>query len=440
MAASPWQSIPAVTGRAEAQAWIRRSGQTVGVVQRPETRYTSVGDTQIAYQAVGDRSPDLLYGWGLGSHIDLVWDFSWFPDFSRRLASFSRPIFFDRRGTGASDGVPHDVMPTWEDWAEDLGAVLDAVGSTDAVLVAALDAGPFAILYAALHPERVRALVLSTTAARYLTADDYPIGMGAEAVDAFVGLVAETWGTPAFAVLVNPSLADDEEAARLTARNCRASATPRVAAAQYSYLLRSLDVRPALPLVHVPTLVLHTRDNPLVPVRLGRYLAEEIRGAAFVEVPGGDVGIPFGASMDAIEEFVTGEPPRSEIESVLTTVLFTDIVGSTELTASLGDRRWNTLLDSHDRTVREQLRRFRGEEIKTTGDGFMASFDGPARAIRCATSIVETTRLLGINVRTGLHTGECEVRGGDLGGLAVHIAARVGSLAGVWGRAGLGHC
>ena len=409
-------------------------------MERPETRYACVGDTQIAYQVAGDRSPDLLYCWGLGSHMDLVWDFPWFPDFCRRMASFSRLIIFDRRGTGASDAVPHEVMPTWEEWAEDLGAVLEAVGSADAVLVAALDAGPFAILYAALHPERVRALVLLTTAARYLTADDYPIGVAADAVDALVGLVAESWGTPEFAVLANPSLAGDEEAARLLARNARASATPRAAAAQYGYLLRSLDVRQALPLIHIPTLVLHSRDSPLVPVRLGRYLAAQIRGAAFVEVPGGDLGIPTGASLDAIEEFVTGERPRVAIESVLTTVLFTDIVGSTELAAALGDRRWTARLDTHDRTVREQLHRFRGREIKTTGDGFMASFDGPARAIRCATSIVEATRLLGINVRTGLHTGECEVRGGDLGGLAVHIAARVGSLAGVWGRAGLGHC
>jgi class 3 adenylate cyclase/pimeloyl-ACP methyl ester carboxylesterase len=400
------------------------------VFERPETRYASVGDTQIAFQVVGDGSPDLLYCWGLGSHVELVWDFPWFADYISRLASFSRPIIFDRRGTGASDGVPYDVMPTWEEWAEDLGAILEAVDSADAVLVGALDAGPLAILYAALHPERVRALVLLATAARYLTADDYPMGLAAEEVDAFVGLVAASWGTPAFAFTVNPSRAEDDEEAGLVARNMRSSATPRAAAAQYGYLLRSLDVRQALPLIRVPTLVVHQRNSPLVPQRLGRYLAEEIKGAAFVELPDGDLGRPSGATLDAIEQFVTGECPRVAIDSVLTTVLFTDIVGSTELAASLGDRRWHTVLDSHDRIVRQQLRRFRGREIKSTGDGFMATFDGPARAIRCATAIVEATRPLGISVRTGLHTGECEVRGEDLGGLAVHIAARVGSQAG----------
>jgi class 3 adenylate cyclase/pimeloyl-ACP methyl ester carboxylesterase len=399
------------------------------VLEHPETRYASVGNTQIAYQVAEDGSPDLLYGWGLGSHIDLVWDLPGFPDFFERLASFSRPIIFDRRGTGASDGVPYDVTPTWEEWAEDLGAILEAVESAEAVLVGALDAGPFAILYAALHPERVRALVLSTTAARYLIADDYPIGVAAQDADALVALVAESWGTPKFAVLVDPIL-DGDEVARLIARQNRASATPRAAAAQFGYLFRSLDVRPALPLIRVPTLVLHSRDSPFVPVRFGQYLAREIEGATFAEVPGGELGMPSAATLDAIEEFVTGEYPRVAIETVLTTVLFTDIVGSTEMAASLGDRRWHTVLDSHDRIVREQLRRFRGREIKTTGDGFMASFDGPARAIRCASSIVEATRLVGVSVRTGIHTGECEVRGEDLGGLAVHIAARVGSQAG----------
>jgi class 3 adenylate cyclase len=204
-----------------------------------------------------------------------------------------------------------------------------------------------------------------------------------------------------------------------------------MAAAQYDYILRYIDVRPALPLIHVPTLVLHTRDNNFVPLTLGRYLAEHIDGARFVELPGSDLG-PFGENaariLDEIAEFLTGERP-AEIERLLTTVLFTDIVDSTGRAASLGDRRWHALLDAHDQAVRDQLRRSRGKEINTTGDGFVASFDGPARAIRCAQDVVAATRTLGIDLRVGLHTGECEIRGDDLGGLAVHIAARVAALA-----------
>jgi pimeloyl-ACP methyl ester carboxylesterase len=284
------------------------------------------------------RRTRALEGW-VSTRPALLW-----LDRAGPTRPFSRPIIFDRRGTGASDGVPYDRTPTWEEWAEDLGAVLEAVESAEAVLVGALDARPFAILYAALHPERVRALVLSTTAARYLIAQDYPIGVAAQDIDAFIGLVAGSWGTPEFAGLVDPLVAD-QGLARLIALNNRASATPRAAAAQYGYLLRSLDVRQALPPIRVPTLVLHRRDSPFVPLRLGQYLAREIAGAAFVEVPGGSPDGPSAAALDAIEQFVTGERPRVAIESVLTTVLFTDIVGSTEMAASLGDRRWHTLLD-----------------------------------------------------------------------------------------------
>jgi class 3 adenylate cyclase len=216
------------------------------------------------------------------------------------------------------------------------------------------------------------------------------------------------------------------------ARQFRCGATPRTAAAQYNYMLRNMDVRQALPLIQAPTLVLHVRENPLLPIDHGRYLAEHIAGATLVELPGADSGItPANFSLvDDIAEFLTGERPMVEVDRILTTVVFTDIVGSTTMAASLGDKRWRALLDAHDRTVREQLRRFRGREINTTGDGFLASFDGPARAIRCAQAITQATATHGIELRVGLHTGECEVRGNDLGGLAVHIAARVGALAG----------
>jgi class 3 adenylate cyclase len=264
-----------------------------------------------------------------------------------------------------------------------------------------------------------------------LVADDYPIGETPEDIDARVERVRTGWGTPDNSRLAVPSRAEDREFLDLHGMLLRSSATPRMAAAQLDYMLRHIDVRQALPLIHVPTLVLHTRENNIIPYALGGYLAEHIDGARFVDLPGGDAP-PFAENgprvADEIAEFLTGERP-AEIERLLTTVLFTDIVDSTGRAASLGDRRWRSLLDAHDRAVRDQLRRSRGQEINTTGDGFVASFDGPARAIRCAQNIVETTRPLGIELRVGLHTGECEVRGDDLGGLAVHIAGRVAALA-----------
>jgi len=286
------------------------------------------------------------------------------------------------------------------------------------------------MLYAGMHPERVSALVLLNTTARYLEADDYPIGESSAAVDVVVELMRTTWGTEDFARIGIPSFGDDEEALRVMAMVQRASATPRQAAALYDYFLRHGDVRQVLQSIQVPALVLHVQNSPVLPIAHGRYIAENIRGAEFIELPGADIGggMPEGATAE-IAEFLTGERSLGEIDRILTTVLFTDIVSSTTRAASIGDQRWRLLLDAHDRAVREQLRRFRGNEINTTGDGFVASFDGPARAIRCAQEISEATGGLGIELRVGLHTGECEVRGEDLGGLAVHIAARVGALA-----------
>ena len=400
-------------------------------MEAPETRYVAVGDSDVACQVVGDGPLDLLYCYGMGSHIELFWEIPAAAEFLTRLTAFSRLIFFDRRGTGASDGVSRNAMPTWEEWTEDIVAVLDAVESKRTAILASLDAGPIAILFAAMHPEMVSALILLNTAARYLEADDYPIGASPEAVEAIVELLATGWGTPDQTRLFNPSLADDAENVRLFAKMIRSSVTPRTAAAQYNYILRSVDVRHALPLIQAPTKVLHVSDSPFLPIAHGQYLADHIDGAIFKELPGGDLG-PNPATyflVDEVAEFLTGERPVVEVERILTTVLFTDIVGSTAQAASLGDQRWRSLLDTHDRTVREQLRQFRGREINTTGDGFVASFDGPARAIRCARAIAEATERLGVQLRVGLHTGECEVRGDDLGGLAVHIAARVGALA-----------
>ena len=404
--------------------------QTVSSMEAPKTRYVAVGDADVAYQVVGEGPLDLLVCYGLGSHVELVWDTPAFAEFLTGLAAFSRVIFFDRRGTGASDSVSLNAFPTWEEWTDDIVAVLGAAGSKRAAILASIDAGPIAILFAAMHPEAVSALILHNTSARYLEADDYPIGASPGFVDEVVQLFATGYGTPDFTLLANPSGADDMEYVRLLSKTYRASATPRAATAQYDYILRNVDVRHALPLIQAPTLVLNVRESFFLPVTHGHYLAEHIEGATFVELPGGNI-LPGAADqvLDEVAEFLTGERPLVEIERILTTVLFSDIVGSTERAAMLGDQKWRNLLDAHDRTVRDQLRRFRGKEINTTGDGFVASFDGPARAIRCARAIREATSKIGVELRVGLHTGECEVRGYDLGGLAVHVAARVAALA-----------
>jgi class 3 adenylate cyclase len=397
----------------------------------PKTQYAAVGEADVAYQVVGDGPFDVLYFYGLGSHIEVLHQTPGVAEFIQRLASFARVILFDRRGTGASDGVSRQAIPTIEAWTEDVLAVLDAVGSGSATIIASVDAGPVAVLFAAMHPERVRGLVLLNTAARFLRDDDYPIGTTLEEVDVLVALLEETWGTADFVRATNPGL-DDEFFLENTARWMRIAATPRTAAAQYDYILKHLDVRPALPLVQAPTKVLHVEESSIVPIAHGRYLAEHITGAEFVALPGGSLSMsPLrDAVADATMELLTGERPTFDIDRVLTTMLFTDIVASTEQAASLGDDRWRFLLDAHDRAVRDALNRHRGREVETAGDSFFASFDGPARAIRCAQAIIAAAGLLGIELRVGLHTGEVEVRGDHLGGLAVHIAARVGHLAG----------
>ena len=400
------------------------------MTESPETRFVAVGDADVAYQVLGDGPPDLLFCDGMGSHIDFAWESPAYAEFYNRLASFSRLIMLDPRGTGSSEGISRTAIPTWEESTEDIVAVLGAAGSKRAAILAAVDSGPVAILLAAMHPEMVSALILFNTAARYLQADDYPIGVSPDEVDALVEWLTAVWGTDELTRLANPSMADDAEWVHFTSKAIRSSATPRTAAAQFNYNLRN-DVRQALPLIQAPTLVLHVQENALVPIAHGRYLAEHISGATFVELPGGDTTTTpeLYVMADEVAEFLTGERPVIEIERILTTVVFTDIVGSTERASSLGSKRWRALLDAHDRVVRDQLRRFRGREINTTGDGFVASFDGPARAIRCAQAITAAAGKLGIELRVGLHTGECEIRGDDLGGVAVHIAARLESFA-----------
>jgi class 3 adenylate cyclase len=400
-------------------------------MERPETRYVTVDDVDVAYQVTGSGPVDLLYCHGLGSHVELVWDLPPAATFLTQLASFARLIFFDRRGTGASEAVSRSKMPTWETWAEDMGAVLDAAGSRRAAIFASLDAAPIATLFAAMHPERVSELILLNACARFVASEDYPIGVPEDVLTTLIDMIQAGWGTPEMTALQNPSIAGDPALLNQLARFARSASTPRAAAAQYDYMGRSVDVRQVLPLIHVPTLVLGVAQCGFVPIEQARYLAERIDGAKLVELEGADIGFTPALSVvaDEISEFITGERPVRETDRILTTIFFSDIVGSTERATSLGDRAWTTLLDSHDEVVRGHLQQFRGKEINTTGDGFVASFDGPARSIKCAHSILEATAALGVDLRVGLHTGECEVRGEDLSGVAVHIAARVGALA-----------
>jgi class 3 adenylate cyclase/pimeloyl-ACP methyl ester carboxylesterase len=404
----------------------------VSVSEAAETRYVAVGDADVAYQVLGSGARDLVYCFGLFSHIEAWRELSGASEFLGRLASFSRLIFFDRRGTGASDGLGGLTTSTWEEWAQDLGAVLDAAGSQRTAIVASADAGPFAILYTASHNERVSALVLHNTSARFLAADDYPIGASTETADAFIELIRTQWGTPDLAGALNPSIADDADMTALFAKATRMALTPRSAARQMSYILHSLDVRAFLPLIRVPTLVLSMRENPILPIDHGHYLAEHIPDARFVEIPGGDFGFFTSSNFqvtDEVAQLLTGKRPAIEIDRVLSTVLFTDIVASTEQVASRGDEAWRRVLDEHDSTTCRIVAEYRGRVVKQLGDGTLATFDGPARAVRCAAALVDAAKRQGITLRAGLHTGEIELRPADVAGIAVHIASRIAALA-----------
>lgn len=399
-------------------------------MKRPTTRYVTVGGAEVAYQVVGDGPPDFVWVRGFG-HIDMQWESPVVSEYLNKLASMSRLILFDRRGTGASEAVSDSAFPTWEDWSDDVRAVLDAAESEQAVVLGEADGGGMAMFFAATHPERVSALILANTTARILNAPDYPIGVDPALADLMVEMAQSIWGTADFIHSEFPSRVDDPEFVEWGERMMRASATPKTFATQLRYGLKSFDARQALPLIQAPTLVIHNQ-NVFTPVSMGRYLAEHITGAKFIEFHDADFYLSVsGEAMDEIVEFVTGSRPSPEIDRVLATVLFTDIVGSTKRTAELGDAEWHARLDRFRAAVREQLRRFRGREVNTRGDDFLAIFDGPARAISCAHAIREVTTAMELTVRSGLHTGEVELLAdGDIGGIAVHIGARIAALAG----------
>jgi class 3 adenylate cyclase len=407
------------------------------VIEHPETQYAkTAGGVHVAYQVIGDGPLDLVFLPLSTSHVELAWEVPAFARFFRRLASFSRLIRFDYRGRGMSDPLGLSEQPSIEERATEMLAVLDAAGSERAAVVTNGSGGLVAIFFAASHPNRTASLVLDGCYARLARSPDYSWGVPEEVLERAITQVSdarlqgdniEYTGLRHFA----PHAMLDAEFAAQHQRYIRYSQTPVTARADSEMAVYS-DVRPLLSAIQAPTLVLYRSGDRFAGMPHAVYLAEHIPDAKLVELPGEDNLIIAGNSdpdLDEIEEFLTGARHAPETDRVLATVLFTDIVGSTERAAELGDRRWRDLLDSHDRTVRRQLERFRGREVDNAGDGFLATFDGPGRAIECACAIRDAVRALGIEVRVGLHTGEIEVRGDDVAGMAVHIGARVAALA-----------
>jgi class 3 adenylate cyclase len=399
------------------------------LVEVPEVNYARNGEVSIAYQVLGEGPRDLVFVTGFVGHLEVFWEARPVRRFFERLASFSRLVLWDKREQGLSDRLGQP--PTLEQGMDDLAAVLDAVGSERTALFGISEGGPMSVLYAASFPERVSHLVLYGTYARLTRSDDYPAGVPRDRFERWLETTASGWGGPVGVELFAPNVADDEEMLAWWARLLRSGTSPRAAVALMR-MYSDLDVRPALPAIAAPTLLIHRIDDRLIPVSHARALAALMPHARYVELEGAD-HLAFAGDQDAIldevEEFLTGLRGEREPERVLATILFTDIVSSTERAAAAGDRDWRRILERHDEIVRKELARFRGREVKQTGDGFLAAFDGPARAIRCAASITDQVRPLGIEVRAGVHTGECELRDGDIAGMAVHIGARVGACA-----------
>ena len=394
-----------------------------------DVHYARSGDLRIAHATFGNGPVDFVFVPGFVSHLENWWETNAPARFFRRIASFSRLIMFDKRGTGMSD--PFVGVPTLEDRIDDVRAVMDAVDSTSAFMCGLSEGGPMSILFSATYPDRTRGLILIGSNVRLLEAPDWPYGWSRERLQELLEEVSENWGQGGLMNLFLPSFVGDERAKRLWTRYQRMGGSPGTARALMEANML-IDVRPVLSHVQVPTLVIHRTDERVVSVGNARYAAEHIPSARLLEQPGED-HLPWlgdtDGMLDAIEEFVTGSRHRVDADRILAAVLFTDIVDSTRRAADAGDRRWRGLLDAHDEISVSEVERFGGRRVKTTGDGMLALFDGPARGVRCAEAVRDAVGALGIEIRAGLHVGECELRGDDVGGLAVHIAARVAGLA-----------
>lgn len=399
--------------------------------EMPETRYAKSGDYHIAYQVLGKGPFDLVFIPGFVSSLEGGWEEPQLARFYKRLASFARLILFDKRGTGMSDPVSVHRFPTLEQRMDDVRAVLDAAGSRQAALVGVSEGGALSLLFAASYPDRTLAIVLIGAFARIAWAPDHVFGAPLELHRGMLERMEQRWGQGVLLSAFAPSLGNNAAARDSWARLQRRAASPgaAVAATQMAY---EIDTRSILPAIRVPTLVLHRIGDQMVSVEQARYLARHIPGAKLVELPGVDHFFWVGdadAYVDHVEEFLTGEHHAGEPDRILASILFVDIAGSTEKAVQLGDSRWHELLDRFYSVARRQLERFRGREVDSAGDGIFASFDGPARAVRCAAAIGSGARLLGLELRAGVHAGECEVMGTKIGGIAVHIGARVAGLA-----------
>lgn len=399
-------------------------------MSRPETRYATAPEGgYVAYQLFGSGPVNLVFVTNWMTNLDAMWEEPSMAAYFDRLSTFARVLCFDNRGTGVSDQVPLGSIPKLDEWIDDVAAAMDAAGIEEAALLGDTEGGPMAMMFAASHPDRISALVLVNTFARWRRADDYPIGMPDETYGKLVDRYEQHWGvTGEILALTAPTMAHDDRFIRWFTRYQRLS-MPRSASAALYRWITGLDVRSILPSVHVPTLVLQRAGARHHRAAFGRYLAENIQGAKYVELSGVDT-LPFSAGdfgplLDEVEEFLTGTRTRPVLNRQLATVMLTDIVGSTLIAAERGDAAWSRLAREHDQVVREQLRAYRGQEVDHTGDGFLATFDGPARAVTCAARLVEALQARGITIRAGVHTGEVELAEGKVRGLAVHIAARV---------------
>jgi pimeloyl-ACP methyl ester carboxylesterase/DNA-binding CsgD family transcriptional regulator len=405
--------------------WIRECRRTA-TVQLPQTRYAKSGDVRIAYQVVGHGPIDLVFVPGFISNLDIHWEDPGYAHLLRRLSAFTRLIMLDKRGTGLSDRVDVHHLPSLETRMDDLRAVMDAVGSQRAVLLGASEGGPMAIMFAATYPARTRALLLYGAYAHF-----HSWVLPAAKLEAFIARAESDWGSGQFLEAFAPGMLSRAGFREWWARYERGGASPAAAVALARMNAR-IDVRPVLPTVQVPTLVLHRRDDVRVNVRGGQYLAQHIRGAKYVEIPGSDHVIWVGdidRVVDEIEEFLTGARPRSDHDRVLATIVAADVVEAGRGAAQHGDRRWVELVHDYHATAKIQVERFRGRVIGQRPDGTLACFDGPARALRCAHALREAARQAGLRQRIGVHTGELEMRDDEVGGLALHVAVQVAAAA-----------